>query len=70
MERYRTCFHRPVVASKQNIERWRAAGSLTAEQRAEALWRERLEAHVPPPIDADVEREVDAYIAARTLELS
>jgi trimethylamine--corrinoid protein Co-methyltransferase len=69
MERYRTCFHRPVVASKQNIERWRAAGSLTAEQRAEALWRERLDAHVPPPIDADVEREVDAYIAARTLEL-
>ena len=36
MERYRTCFHRPVVASKQNIERWRAAGSLTAEQRAQA----------------------------------
>ena len=70
MERYRTCFHRPVVASKQNIERWRAGGSLTAEQRAEALWRERLEAHVPPPIDADIEREVDAYIAARTLELS
>ena len=70
MSRFRTCFHRPAVASKQNIERWRAAGSLTAEQRAEALWRERLDAHVPPPIDADIEREVDAYIAARTLELS
>jgi trimethylamine--corrinoid protein Co-methyltransferase len=69
MTRFRTCFHRPVVASKQNIERWRAAGSLTAEQRAEVVWRSRLEAHVPPPIDAGVERDVDAYIAARTLEL-
>jgi trimethylamine--corrinoid protein Co-methyltransferase len=69
MSRFRTCFHRPIVATKQNIERWRAAGSLTAEQRAEAVWRERLEAHTPPAIDAAVEREVDAYIAARTLEL-
>jgi trimethylamine--corrinoid protein Co-methyltransferase len=69
MTRFRTCFHRPVVASKQNIERWRAAGSLTAEQRAEVVWRARLEEHVPPPIDAGVKRDVDAYIAARTLEL-
>jgi trimethylamine--corrinoid protein Co-methyltransferase len=70
MARFRTCFHRPVVASKQNIERWRTAGSLSAEQRAEAIWRERLEQHEAPPIDAAVEREVDAYIAARTRELS
>ncbi|MGI9187002.1 MAG: trimethylamine methyltransferase family protein [Gaiellales bacterium] len=69
LTRFRTCFHRPVVASKQNIERWRAAGSLTAEQRAEAVWRARLDEHEAPPIDADIEREVDAYIAARTLEL-
>jgi len=69
MSRFRTCFYRPIIATKQNIERWRAAGSLTAEQRAEVVWRERLAEHVPPPIDADVEREVDAYIAARTLEL-
>jgi trimethylamine:corrinoid methyltransferase-like protein len=33
------------------------------------VWRARLEEHVPPPIDAGVERDVDAYIAARTLEL-
>ncbi len=69
MTRFRTCFHRPVVASKQNIERWRTAGSLTAEQRAEVVWRARLEEHVSPPIDAGVARDVDAYIAARTLEL-
>ncbi|MGI9117022.1 MAG: trimethylamine methyltransferase family protein [Gaiellales bacterium] len=69
LARFRTCFHRPVVASKQNVERWRAAGSPTAEQRAEAVWRERLEAHEPPAIDPDVEREIDAYVAARAGEL-
>ena len=69
MSRFRTCFYRPIIATKQNIERWRAAGSLTAEQRAEVVWRERLVDHVPPPIDPEIEREVDAYIAARTLEL-
>jgi trimethylamine--corrinoid protein Co-methyltransferase len=70
LERFRTCFHRPAVAVKQNVARWEAAGSLTAEQRAEAIWRERLEAHEPPPIDDDVVREIDAFVASRSVELS
>ena len=70
LERFRTCFHRPVVASTQNVERWRNAGALTAEQRAEAVWRERLEAHVPPPIDPDVAHAIDEYVASRTAALA
>ena len=34
-----------------------------------ALRIERLDAHRPPPIDPDVEREIDAYVDARTREL-
>lgn len=70
LERYRTCFHRPVVGTTQNIQRWRDAGSLTAEQRAEAIWRERLAAHEPPPIDPAVEREIDDYVASRSAALA
>ena len=69
MERFRTCFHRPTLASTANLDRWTRSGSLSAEQRAEEIWRNRLEAHVPPPIDETILRELDAYIARRTSEL-
>ena len=69
MQRYRTCFHRPVLATTANHDRWTRGGSLTAEQRAEEVWRNRLAEHVPPPIDEAVLRELDAFVAARTLEL-
>lgn len=70
LARFRTCFHRPAVAVTQNIERWRAAGALTAEQRAEAVWRARLDAHEPPPIDEAVRAEVDRYVEVRTREIT
>jgi trimethylamine--corrinoid protein Co-methyltransferase len=69
MSRFRTCFHRAELASTANFDRWTRSGGLTAEQRAEELWRNRLEAHVPPPIDEAILRELDAYIARRTSEL-
>lgn len=69
MERFRTCFHRPTLASTANLDRWTRSGSLSAEQRAEEIWLNRLEAHVPPPIDEAILRELDAYIARRTSEL-
>lgn len=68
LARYRDCFHRPALASTMNVERWRAAGAKTAEQRAEDLWRERLAAHEPPPIDPAVRDEIDAYVASRERE--
>lgn len=70
LERFRTCFHRPEVAVKQNIARWEANGSLSAEQRAERLWRERLAAHEPPPIDPATVGALDIFIASRSAELA
>lgn len=70
LERFRTCFHRPAVAVKQNLARWESAGSLSAEQRAERLWRERLAAHEPPPIDEDLLHELDMFVASRSVELT
>jgi trimethylamine--corrinoid protein Co-methyltransferase len=70
LNRFRDCFHRPAVATTMNVERWRAAGAKTAEQRAEDVWRERLAAHEPPPIDPDVRGEIDAYVASRERELA
>jgi len=69
LSRFRDCFHRPAVATTMNVERWRAAGAKTAEQRAEDIWRERLAAHEPPPIDPALLAEIDAYVAARSAEI-
>ncbi len=48
MERYQNAFYIPLVADLSNNGRWIETGSLTAEQRATAVWKKTLENFVPP----------------------
>ncbi len=48
MERYQNAFYTPLVADLSNNGRWIETGSLTAEQRATAVWKKTLENFVPP----------------------
>src|SRR4051794_4384379 len=69
MERFRTCFHRPMLSSSDNYERWVRNGGLDTNARATKIYKKRLEDYEPPPIDEAVRQELEEYVVRRRAEL-
>ena len=51
LERFRTCFYRPLLSSTENFERWKRRAARDATERAGEIWRETLEEYEQPPLD-------------------
>ncbi|MFQ5785564.1 MAG: trimethylamine methyltransferase family protein [Alphaproteobacteria bacterium] len=68
LERYETAFYAPMVSDWRNFETWEEAGSLTATQRANAIWKQLLADYEPPPLDPAVAEELDALVTRRKAE--
>ena len=68
LERFRDCFWRPTIATTENNDRWTKGGSLDHAARAEARWREQLEAYEQPPLDPAIEAELVDFVRARVAE--
>jgi trimethylamine--corrinoid protein Co-methyltransferase len=68
MTRFETAFYRPLVSDWRNFETWREAGSRTATDRAQDLWRAILSSYEPPPLDPAIDEELRAYITKRSAE--
>ena len=51
MERFRTCFYRPMLSSSDNYERWMRNGGLDTNARASKIYQAKLEEYVAPPLD-------------------
>ena len=68
LERFRDCFWRPTIATTENNDRWTKGGSLDHAARAEARWREQLEAYEQPPLDPSVEAELVEFVRTRIAE--
>jgi trimethylamine--corrinoid protein Co-methyltransferase len=69
LERFRTCFYRPMLSSTENFERWVSKGSRDTATRAGEIWRAQLEAYEPPPLDDAVRAELLDYVNRRRTEL-
>lgn len=69
MERFRTCFYMPMLSSSENFERWSRGGRHDATDRATKLYRERLAAYEPPPLDPAIGQELEEYVTRRRREL-
>ena len=69
MERFRTCFYRPLLSSSENYERWMRNGGNDTAARAGRIWRETLAAYEPPPIDEGVRQALEEYVVRRRAEL-
>ncbi len=65
LDRYETAFYQPMVSDWRNFETWEEAGSLTATQRANTIYKQMLADYQPPPLDAAIEEELTAYMAKR-----
>jgi trimethylamine--corrinoid protein Co-methyltransferase len=69
LERFRECFYRPLVSSTENFERWKKNGARDTAVRANEIWKKTLEGYEKPPIDADLEAELKAFVDRRRTEL-
>ncbi|MGI9084429.1 MAG: trimethylamine methyltransferase family protein [Aeromicrobium sp.] len=69
MERFRTCFYRPLLSSSENYERWMRGGGIDAAHRAEKIYQDTLEAYEPPPLDDAIRQELEEYVVRRRKEL-
>ena len=66
--RYRNAFFAPMISDWRNYETWREAGSPTAYDKANRLYKEKLASYVAPPIDDAIKAELDAFVAKRKSE--
>src|SRR3954447_26736713 len=69
LERFRTCFYRPLLSSTENFERWKSKGGRDATERAGEIWRETLATYEPPPLDPAVRDQLKEYVDRRRIEL-
>jgi trimethylamine--corrinoid protein Co-methyltransferase len=69
LERFRTCFYRPLLSSTENYERWLRNGGRDATTRAGEIWRHTLDEYEQPPMDGALEEELRAYVDRRRREL-
>jgi trimethylamine---corrinoid protein Co-methyltransferase len=69
LERFRTCFYRPLLSSTDNFERWKKRGGLDATARASEIWRQTLDSYEQPPLDDAVREQLREYVDRRRVEL-
>ncbi len=69
MERFRTCFYRPLLSSSQNFERWNREGAKDTAARAGEIAQKTLDTYEPPPLDDAVRAELEDYVTRRRKEL-
>jgi trimethylamine---corrinoid protein Co-methyltransferase len=69
MERFRTCFYRPLLSSSENYERWMRNGGKDAAVRAGEIYKKRIQEYEPPPLDDAVRAELEEYVVRRRKEL-
>ena len=63
--RYRTAFFAPMISDWRNYESWREAGSPTAYDTANRLYKQRLADFTPPPIEPERRAALEAFVARR-----
>ena len=69
IERYENAFYEPMVSDWRNFESWEEAGSPSAAQHANRIWKKLLREYEPPPMAADRREELDEFVKRRKLEI-
>ncbi len=62
---FETAFYRSTTADNNSFEQWQADGSLDAAQRANGIWKQKLNDYEAPPIDPGVDEALQAFINQR-----
>ena len=67
-DRYKTAFYSPIISDWRNFETWAEAGSPTAIERANRVWKERLATYEEPYMDPAIREELNAFVDKRKAE--
>jgi trimethylamine--corrinoid protein Co-methyltransferase len=67
-DRYKTAFYAPIISDWRNYETWAEAGSPTAVEKANRVWKERLALYEEPYMDPAVREELNAFVDKRVAE--
>jgi trimethylamine---corrinoid protein Co-methyltransferase len=68
LARYETAFYAPILSDWRNFETWREAGALTADQRANAIWKQLLVDYQQPPLDPAKDEALKEFVERRRRE--
>ena len=69
MANYPTAFHEPMVSDWSNYETWEENGKLTAYQRANKVYRQKLKDYQSPDMDESTRSTLEAYVEERREEI-
>ena len=65
MARYKSAFYSPMISDWRNFESWTEAGSPTALEKANKVYKALLENYEEPELDDAVREELDAFVRLR-----
>ncbi|MCC2688763.1 MAG: trimethylamine methyltransferase [Rhizobiaceae bacterium] len=65
MKNYETAFWDSGIADNENFEKWEAAGSEDAAQRANRSWKKALAEYQAPPLDPAIDEALKDFMARR-----
>ncbi|MDC1449237.1 trimethylamine methyltransferase family protein [Candidatus Thioglobus sp.] len=68
LDRYETEHYNPMLSDWRNFESWRDAGSETATQRANKIWKQLLDEYKEPKLKPEVEEGLSAFVDKRVAE--
>ena len=68
LERYETEHYNPLLSDWRNFESWRDAGSVTATQRANKIWKQLLDDYEEPKLKPETEEELISFVDKRVSE--
>ncbi|HVR32989.1 MAG TPA: trimethylamine methyltransferase family protein [Acidimicrobiia bacterium] len=68
LERYEDAFYAPILSDWQNFGSWTESGSLTAEMRANHVWKRVLAEYEAPPLAEGIRDELADFVARRVAE--
>jgi trimethylamine--corrinoid protein Co-methyltransferase len=67
-DRYKNAFYAPIISDWRNFETWMEAGSPTAIDRANRVWKERLATYKEPHLDPAIREELNSFVEKRIAE--
>jgi trimethylamine---corrinoid protein Co-methyltransferase len=68
LDRYETAFYAPIISNWQNFENWQLAGAVTADRKANQIWKQVLAEFEPPPLEEAVAAELEDFVERRRLQ--